>query len=336
MKTRSIRRPGLPMPDFSNTPLSDRTAPGVPAGLEAPPTLPPGAGSPIDIPPSTVDSPGRDYREIPIDCILPNRFAPRTIYTEKMLREMAEDLAACGRNNDPVHVIPSPERPGYFIIADGWTRVRACEEYKALGKLLAEIHHDMGEQEASWFGYKQNDERNPPTDYDKALFYKKHLDDGIPQVEIARRAGVSPQLLSNYMAFLRLPEEVIDLIQQNGERFGSNAATHLARVYEHCGVRRTVTLAEKFVIEDKGVRWLAAQMAALTTSARRSSTKPIKSIRYANGHYKQWEKGSFQIEVKDVPAEKCAEFAQALEDLLNTVTIDDPTIHEGGDTPPGA
>lgn len=332
MKVRTFA-PNIPLPEFSNSATEETprhvAQPDAPAaaappsaeGKAAPEAAPAIGAAEASRTPSSELAGQRVIRMINVHLIDPNPFAPREVYTVRMIGDRAEDLRSQGQH-DPIHVIPHPDVTGRFIIADGWTRVQACTHHKVFEELLAEIHPDLTVQEAAWFGYQQNEGRQDQCDLDRARFYEKMIEAGISANEVARRANISKQLMSNYRSYGKLPEDVIEIIRQYPEKFGSNVAVQLTKLYDKCGVRKTVTLAARFAEEDQPVRWLISQVQAAVNPSDRSSASPLKHIRYTNGYYKQRADG-FELSIK-VPEEKRDAFAAALEKLLDTVGIQNP------------
>lgn len=258
---------------------------------------------------------------IPIERIEANPIAPREIYTPEMLLRRADELRTQGQH-DAIHVIPHPDRPGYFIIADGWTRVQACRIHKALPALKAEVHHGLSVQEAAWFGYEQNEGREQHCDFDRASFYEKLIAEGISLAEVARRANVSKTLMTMYRSYAKLPDEILQFVKDKPHKIGARAAYELNRIYEAQGARKAISVAAKFCDEDQTYRWLVNQTQSVLHPSSHKAASALKHIRYANGFYKQ-KSDAFELSIQ-VPAEKRESFAAALEALLNTVAIEAP------------
>ena len=266
--------------------------------------------------PTVALEPVRNLQTIGIHLIDPNPLAPREIYTSEMILNRAEDLRAQGQH-DPIHVIPNPDATGRFIICDGWTRVQACKQHKVFDALLAEVHTELSLQEAAWFGYQQNECRSQHCDLDRAMFYEKLIAEGETSAEIARRAKLSKSMMSFYRAFAKLPSEVIEVVRREPVKFSCRVVYPLAKLHEKLGMRKTLSLATKFADEDQPVRWLENQVQSYLHPTKHATAAPQKHIRYSNGYYKQRGDG-FEVSIT-VTADKREEFAEALEELLNTV-----------------
>jgi len=306
-----VLAPPMPLPAFrpgSSEPDQVQTAA---ASTEVPPVTA-----------STEQAAGRDLRYIPVGLIDPNPLAPREVYTPQMIRDRAEALRDQGQH-DPIHVIPNPDAAGRYIICDGWTRVQACIDHQVLPELLAQVHHTLSLEDAAWFGYQQNEEREQHCDLDRALFYAKLIQAGTPASVVAKRAGKSKPLMTHYTAIAKLPEAVLAIMREAPAKFGSNSGYQLYRVFEARGQARAVTLAQRYKDEDQTVRWLVGQAEAILAPAHAKPKAQTKNWRFENGYLKQ-RGDNIEMQVL-VPAEKREEFSAALEALLNTVAIEQVT-----------
>lgn len=279
----------------------------------------------LDLPPQEEEAftplevdPVRRLTMISVHLIDPNPLAPREVYTPEMILSRAEDMRAQGQH-DPIHVIPNPNASGRFIICDGWTRVQACLEHKVFETLLAEIHLQMDIQESAWFGYEQNEGRTQHCDLDRAMFYEKLISNGEPAAQIARRAKLSKTMMSFYRAYSRLPEDVLEIVRLNPHKFGATEAYQIAKLYEKVGVRKSVALANKYATEDQTQRWLINQVQALVNPSTQKTKIAGKTIRYANGVYKQ--RGDMFELVITVSNDQREAFAHGLEKLLEMAAI---------------
>lgn len=268
----------------------------------------------------------RKLLRIHVMAIDANPLAPREVYTPSMIQDRAEALRTQGQH-DPIHVIPHPDEAGRYIICDGWTRVLSCIEHKVLDYLLAEVHEDMSLEEAAWFGYQQNEERQQHCDLDRAQFYEKLISAGQTATDISRKAKISKSQMSFYRAYGRLPEDVFDIVRSNPEKFGASAAYQLYKVSEKLGVRQAVKLAIRFSEEDHPYAWLVNQVQRLLNPSDHKSPSPSKQVRYNNGFYKQ--RGDvFEVSIA-VSTDKRADFSKALEALLATVAIEtEPEVQQ--------
>ncbi len=320
-KLSGLIKTGAVVPATPAHELADIPGPGTSAPIKpsqaATSVISEGA-SPAVPAPMLDSSNGRNLTMIGVHLIDPNPLAPREVYTPEMILNRAEDLRAQGQH-DPIHVIPNPNAAGRFIICDGWTRVQACREHKVFEALLAEVHTELGLQESAWFGYEQNEGRSQHCDLDRAMFYEKLIAAGESPAEVARRAKVSKTMMSFYRAYSRLPEDVLEIIRLHPQKFGATEAYQLAKLHDKAGIRKAVSLANKYASEDQTQRWLTNQVQALLNPIAHKAKTSGKTIRYANGIYKQ--RGDVFELVITVSADQREAFAQGLEDLLEMAAI---------------
>lgn len=311
-------------------------------GTHAPGTyLPPGAETAQTVA-------GRHLQMIPVERITENPFASREIYTPEMILERASNLRTQGQH-DPIHVIPHPDKLGYYMIADGQTRVYACQMHHVLDALLAEVHTDMTPKEAAYFGYDQNKGRCNPTDIDTAFFISRLMmrenledesasDEDVPKVlgkEIAERLGLNPATITHYLKYTKLPPELLGVVKDYPAKFTYNAVIHLYRVHKAQRTAKAVQLAQRFATEDRSIAWLMAQAAAIAEPSKRkvaNTTGITKStVVYANG--KLTRKGSEFNVTFEVRPEECEPFFSGLKTLLDKYGVTavpkaDPDIAE--------
>lgn len=308
--------PAVPVHELADIPGPGTSGVGDPnqASIAVPDAVPIQTVQPI-----TLDlASGRNLTMIGVHLIDPNPLAPREVYTPEMILQRAEDLRTQGQH-DPIHVIPNPNASGRFIICDGWTRVQACREHKVFESLLAEIHTELGLHESAWFGYEQNEGRSQHCDLDRAMFYEKLIAAGEPAKEVARRAKISKTLMSFYRAYATLPEDVLEIVRMHPHKFGATEAYQLSKLHDKAGIRKAVSLANKYATEDQTQRWLINQVQALINPSAHKAKTSGKTIRYANGVYKR--RGDVFELVITVSAEQREVFAQGLEDLLEMAAI---------------
>lgn len=276
---------------------------------------------------------GRVYKEIPVALIDQNRFHPRSLYQDDVVAERAEALRVQGQH-DPIHVIPHPDAPGRYIICDGWTRVLACVRHKIKESLLAEVHFDLTEKQGAFLGYQQNEERSAHFHYDRAMFFKSLLDDGMRAVDIAESTGTDTTVLSHYSAFWKLPQEIMDVVLANPQKFTVNAVYPIYLTFDATDAHQALKLANRYQKEDRSIAWLKEQK-QLIVEHQRATRKPRKApgtkVNYANGSFKQ-NGQDFKLSLT-VEESKVEDFRKRLEELLEefAVTSTAPAVQQASD-----
>ena len=243
-----------------------------------------GYSAAVDLQPPAAHS----VQSIAVDLIDPNPLAPRTVYTPEMIQARADDLRTQGQH-DPIHVTPNPDRPGRFIICDGWTRVQACLVHGTLKTLRAEIHHNLTGVDSALFGYQQNEGRKQHCDLDRAMFFEKLKATGLSAVKISALTGVPENRLSMYKALASLPALVLQQIEKAPELFGYNAGAQLARICpahadaNDLGVVKAARIAEAFAAGDKTFKWLKAQVESYLVHKPRTVLRMGANFRFPEG-----------------------------------------------------
>ena len=275
-----------------------------------------------------------DYILIDAGLIDQNAFPPRTFYLDENIKQIADSMLESGQR-DAIHVIPNNGRPGRYIIGDGWTRVLATRSYNINdNKVLAKVHHDLTEEEASWLGYSQNKDRTPPTDLDLATYYKKWFDNGTAWDDIANRAGISKSLMSYFASFHKLDTEILSLIKAAPQRFTANAAYHLSRLQLQAGSEAALSMANRFLLDEQSVRQLKAQVddaldrAGRKKNVRGNDNKVMLQRAFPGGHFRQRKNGLVEMSAT-VPEERINYFNSKLEELLKEVLLSSDTAQEG-------
>lgn len=301
---------GLPLPNFQNEPTSGEIRVQQPAD----------AGELRNT--ESVESQTQQTNPvISVDLIDPNPIPPRSLYTDELIAQRAQELRTYGQIN-LIHVRPNPDAPGRFIIIDGWTRVLACQRHRVLETLESTIHQDLSTRDAAWLGWISNETREGHTDFDRALFFEQIIAEGTSPAEVCKRAGVQQSTMSMYRAFAKLPDEILSLVRANPTKFSHRVAYELLRIFEATDLKKANAIALKFAVEDLPHKWLLNQSNSLISKKSKTSHPNKKVLRFSNGVLKHQD-GQFDLSLKVAP-ELQDNFSRELEDLLKRYTTTDP------------
>lgn len=146
---------------------------------------------------------------IPIEDILPNRFQPRLTFNEKELNELANSIIKYGVIQ-PIVVRSIGEK--YEIIA-GERRYKAS--VIAGLKSIPSILMSTNDNTSAEIALLENLQRKNLTPIEEAKAYKKLLDRGFTQEDIATKLGVSQPMVANKIRLLNLPDEVQNALLYN-------------------------------------------------------------------------------------------------------------------------
>lgn len=146
---------------------------------------------------------------VPIEDILPNRFQPRLAFDEKELNELANSIIKYGVIQ-PIVIRAMGEK---FEIIAGERRYKASV-LAGLKKIPA-ILMNTDDNTSAEIALLENIQRKNLTVIEEAQSYKKLMDKGFTQDDIALKLGVSQSSVANKMRLLNLPKEVQDALLYN-------------------------------------------------------------------------------------------------------------------------
>lgn len=146
--------------------------------------------------------------QVRIDLIRPNKYQPRTIFSEEKIEELARTIHTHGVIQ-PI-VIRKIENDNYEIIA-GERRYRAM---KKLGWTeVPAIIRNLDDKETASIALIENLQREELTAIEEALAYEKLLElHGLTQEALAQRLGKGQSTIANKLRLLKLPEEIRNAI----------------------------------------------------------------------------------------------------------------------------
>lgn len=152
-----------------------------------------------------------EFDSILITKIRPNRFQPRSSFSNEKLSELAGSIKAHGLAQ-PVVVRPT-ETPGEFELVAGQRRLKAAQ-IAGLSKVPAIIREldDKEQLELSLIENLQREDLNP---IDKANGIKRLINEfEITHEEAAKALGISRPALTNFLRLLSLPETIKNALLQ--------------------------------------------------------------------------------------------------------------------------
>ncbi len=142
--------------------------------------------------------------QIPVDCIIPNRYQPRTIFNDERIKELAQTIHTHGMIQ-PI-IVRKFEEEKYEIIA-GERRWRAVQtlEWETIPAIL----RDMTDTETASVALIENLQREELTVIEEAFAYSKLLEmHSLTQEALAQRLGKNQSTIANKLRLLKLPEEI--------------------------------------------------------------------------------------------------------------------------------
>ena len=189
--------------------------------------------------------------EVALDCVQPDPHQPRKRFKRSALEELASSIKAQGILQ-PLIVSPLEQRR-YRIIA-GERRWRAA---KLAGiKTIPVISREVSEQEAFELALLENIQRVDLTPLEESLSYHRLIEEfELSHEQVAERTGKSRSTISNALRLLKLPAEVIALLDE-----GALSAGHGRALLSLDDESRRVSVAEEAVEQGWSVRELEKQV----------------------------------------------------------------------------
>ena len=146
---------------------------------------------------------------VAVDDIIPNRFQPRLAFDEKELNSLSDSIKKYGIIQ-PIVLRKTGEK--YEIIA-GERRYKASL-LAGLNKIPA-IINQTDDNTSAEIALLENLQRKNLTVIEESQSYKKLLDRGFTQDEIASKLGISQSSIANKLRLLNLPKEVQEALLYN-------------------------------------------------------------------------------------------------------------------------
>lgn len=145
---------------------------------------------------------GNQVIEINLNDILPNRFQPRIKFHEKNINELADSIREHGVIQ-PIVVRKISDK--YEIIA-GERRYKAS--VLANKTTIPALIVNLNDQDAAEVALIENVQRQDLTPIEEAVSYKKILDMGMTQEQLASKLGKTQSTVANKLRLLNLDEQV--------------------------------------------------------------------------------------------------------------------------------
>ncbi len=182
--------------------------------------------------------------ELDIDLVEPNSEQPRTIFDEKLLDELAQSI----KINGIVQPVLVRRRGARYQLVAGERRWRASQ--KAGFKKIPAIVKEVNDDKLLEIALIENIQRQELNAVEEARAYRKLIDTiGLTQEKVAERVGKNRTTITTFLRLLKLPDEILVLLEQNKLSAGHARALLMA---PDEGLQRT--LANKIIELSLSVR----------------------------------------------------------------------------------
>lgn len=147
--------------------------------------------------------------ELDIDLVKPNPDQPRTRFPEENLNELAQSIT----NNGIIQPIVVRQKNGEYEIVAGERRWRAAQ--KAGLKKVPVIVKEVSDEKLLELALIENIQRQELNAVEEARAYRKLIDSvGLTQEMVAERVGKNRTVVTTFLRLLKLPDEVLKLIEE--------------------------------------------------------------------------------------------------------------------------
>ncbi|MGY0656933.1 nucleoid occlusion protein [Bacillus subtilis] len=157
------------------------------------------------------DTNKEEILEIPVNAIVPNRFQPRTIFSDEKIKELAMTIHTHGIIQ-PIVVRHTEEEGQYELIAGErrWRAVQSLEWEK-----IPAIIKDFSDTETASVALIENLQREELSSIEEAHAYARLLElHDLTQEALAQRLGKGQSTIANKLRLLKLPQPVQEAIME--------------------------------------------------------------------------------------------------------------------------
>ena len=189
------------------------------------------------------------------------KYQPRRVFDQEKLALLANTIEDNGGLNNAIVVRPLND--GNYELIAGERRFLAHELLRK-HSIYALVRH-LSDEEAAVLSVADNDAREDLTDFERGLSYKQLLDDKIVQnqTELSRRVGRSMPTISRCLAYFKLPQPVIKMLEDNPELIGNRVVADLVALSD-LGHTDTVIAAAARINEgssqDSAINWAKSEV----------------------------------------------------------------------------
>ena len=154
-------------------------------------------------------------RELPLELIDRSPYQPRTHLDEAALQELTESIRACG----VIQPITVRAVDGRYQLVAGERRWLASQ--RAGKATVPAIVRQLSNEQAMEIGIIENLQREDLNPVEQARAYERlSREFGLTQEQMAQRTGKDRSSVSNFLRLLKLPAEVLTLIESAQLGFG--------------------------------------------------------------------------------------------------------------------
>ncbi|MEW9900874.1 ParB/RepB/Spo0J family partition protein [Chitinivorax sp. PXF-14] len=190
--------------------------------------------------------------DLEIDKLDDNPYGPRTKYDQQEIADMLVSVTTYGQLS-PI-IVTEGAKPGRFIVVAGGKRRRALalrNEQGHAATIKGVLRPGLTPRDLYLLANEENERRSDHTDYDRALVWKRLLDDRVYQSieDICNEVGCTRSTASKILAFNDLPLVVLRVIDDNPKSFTYNVVQEIRSLInatdEETGARFAEEISER-------------------------------------------------------------------------------------------
>lgn len=208
---------------------------------------------------------------IHVDDIIPNRFQPRLAFNESELNELSRSIARYGV------IQPIVLRK----IGDKYEIIAGERRYKASClaglKQVPAIINNTDDNTSAEIALLENLQRKNLTPIEEAQSYKKLMDRGFTQEDMANKLGVSQSAIANKLRLLNLPKKVQDALL-----YGKISERHARSLLSLNNEEEQSSLLERIILERLTVKQTEDEIEKLLNKSKIDNDIPDEIQRFIN------------------------------------------------------
>ena len=225
---------------------------------------------------------------VPLNKIVANKDQPRKIFKEKDLLELAESI----KENGIIQPVLVSEVDGHFELIAGERRFRAAK-LAGLDRIPVLIKR-VTKKDSFVMAIIENVQRSELNCVEEALAYYQLMNEfKLTQEEVAKKVGKDRSTVANFLRLLKLPKDVIMLLQKELISFGH--AKVLLSLTDDVLIKR---LANEAAINNISVRELEELVKKSKSVKAKKDTAPLNLEKYQALRNKLEQKTGFHFDVK--------------------------------------
>ena len=205
---------------------------------------------------------------VPISSLLKNKFQPRKIFDKEKLDELTESIKERGIIQ-PIIVRKSGDEKNKYEIIAGERRWLAAQNAGLHEVPIVEVEAD--DLKSLEFAIVENVQRNDLNPIEEAKGYKRLIDEfSYDHEKVAKFIGKSRSHVSNCLRLLSLPDDVIELVENNLISQGH------AKIL--VGLHNANSLAKKIIDKNMSVRQAENFIKILKSNSKKALIKKDPNI----------------------------------------------------------